>query len=383
MRWLAANLLWEKKGIQVPLLWEIPSERPHGVLVTGDVHQDANDIQIRAARLMAERMEPNAIPLSLFIEGRLGAKVSSHVGALRGMPHVELEAHSNDGSVYSPRTKKYVVGAENVLRDINQARAGLGITKEHQEAGGLTAMRTHGWSTDEDSVSALHGAGVGLLLDQMSDLAMHKDHNTPLRFWFRAPVNRRLFVPLAERSISTASDDFVLSDELLGEMVSIPSPQCDPCCNDEVSWDDYQAYVEKFHLAFDRLATMGGLAEIWLFHPSTPAVKAGMTSLIEFLNRIRRAPTVVFLQGDAFATWLANREISSVRPVLDGSGRLRAMSLHNKESLRMLPPGSPPDYKRAYFWVLGESSVPGWAASAWKDPFERTVTVLHASTEAP
>lgn len=382
MRWLTVNLLWEKRGVQLPLPWEIPSERPHGVLVTGDVHDDTNDGQIRSARLMAELLEPTGIPFSLFIEGRLGTLTPDHIKALLGMNHVEIEAHSTEGSIYGPRTKKRIVGATEVLSDTIRARRLLGVRERNHKDGGLTAMRTHGWGTDSAAWLGLHKAGVGLVLDQMSDLPAHKDYYTPPLSWLRSPIASRLFIPLAERSISTASDDFILPEALTGKMFSIPSPQCDPCCNEEVSWDDYQAYVENYHLIFDRIAPMGGLPEVWLFHPSTPAAKGGLHSLIDFLSGIRAAPGVSFLRGNAFATWLSNRENVSVTPDIDGSGKLSGLHLQTKRDLLPLPPDSSPDYQRVYYWILGEGSSPGWKASVWKDPHQRTVTVLHAPIDS-
>ena len=383
MRWLTANLLWEKKGIQLPLPWEIPSERPHGVLVTGDVHQDPNDGQIRSARFMAELLAPSDVPLSLFVEGRLGTINPDHIEALRNMNHVDIEAHSTEGSIYGPRTKKRLVGATKVFSDVARARGLLGVTRSNPGTGGVTAMRTHGWGSDSAAWPGLHEAGVGLVLDHMADLPAPKFYYTPPRFWFRRPVAPRLFIPLAERSISTASDDFILPEALAGKMFSIPSPQCDPCCNDEVSWDDYQAYVERFHGLFGRVASMGGLAEVWLFHPSTPALKGGLHPLVDFLSSMRAEPSAVFLRGNAYATWLSNREGVSVDPLLDGSGKLRSLNMLRRRDLLPLPVGGSPAYRRAYYWVLGEGYSPGWEASSWKDPYERTVTVLHMPMESP
>jgi len=382
MRWVTANMLWEKKAIQLPLPWEIPSERPHGVIVTGDVHHDPNDGQIQSARLMAELLEPSGVPLSLFIEGRLGTINPDHVEGLRSLKHVEIEAHSTEGSIYGPRTKKRIVGATEVLSDILRARRLLGVTKRHPTDGGLTAMRTHGWGTDSVAWLGLHKAGVGLVLDQMSDLPAHKHYYTPSLSWFRGPVTDRLFIPLAERSISTASDDFILPEALAGKMFSIPSPQCDPCCNDEVSWDDYQAYVDNYHRIFGRIAPMGGLAEIWLFHPSTPAFKDGLHSLTDFLFGVRADPAAVFLRGNAFATWLSDRENASVDPVVDSSGKLSELHLHTRQDLLSSPRDSSPEYHRVYYWILGEGSPPGWNTGTWKDPYQRTVTVLHTPMDS-
>ena len=383
MRWLTANLLWEKKGIQLPLPWEIPSERPHGVLVTGDVHQDPNDGQVRSARLMAELLAPSDVPLSLFVEGRLGTINPDHVDALRRMKHVEIEAHSTEGSIYGPRTKKRLVGATKVFSDVVRARGLLGVAESNPGTGGITAMRTHGWGTDSAAWPGLHDAGVGLVLDHMADLPAPKYYYTPPRSWLRRPVAQRLFIPLAERSISTSSDDFILPEALAGKMFSIPSPQCDPCCNDEVSWDDYQTYVERFHGLFGRVASMGGLAEVWLFHPSTPALKGGLHALVDFLSGMRADPSAVFLRGNAYATWLFNREGVSVDPVWDRSGKLRGLNLAKRRDLLPVPVVGSPAYRRAYYWVLGEGSSPGWEAGAWKDPYQRTVTVLHAPMESP
>ena len=79
MRWLTVNLLWEKKGIQLPLYWEIPTERPHGILITGDVHH--NDTSIRSARWVAQNMEAAGLPLSLYIVGRVGESFPKHLQA--------------------------------------------------------------------------------------------------------------------------------------------------------------------------------------------------------------------------------------------------------------------------------------------------------------
>jgi hypothetical protein len=378
MRWLTANLLWEKKGIQVPLYWEIPAEEPHGMLITGDVHLDDAGYQIRSARLMAELLEPLGIPLSLYIVGRVGEVFPDHVQALRSMPHVEIEAHSSEGVVYHPRRKKGLHGTPEVLEDTRQARRLLGLDSKSYQNGWRTSMRTHGWGSDQAAWLGLHKAGVGLILDQVGDYAKRRDHNTPPLIWFRMPVAYRLFIPLADRSINTMRDDFILPNELSGELFSIPSPQCDPCCNNEVAWEDYQKYVEEWHAVFDRIASMGGLAEVWLWHPSTAAWKGGLGAIVHFLSRIRSASTVQFLQGHAFATWLSNRERISVTPAFDDTGKIRYLRLRRKRDMLPLPPGSPADYGRVFYWVLGEASVPGWEAKIWKDPFGRPVTVLHA-----
>jgi hypothetical protein len=44
MRWLTANVLWEERKLQLPLLWETPGDRPHAVIVTGDVHRITGDV---------------------------------------------------------------------------------------------------------------------------------------------------------------------------------------------------------------------------------------------------------------------------------------------------------------------------------------------------
>jgi hypothetical protein len=313
----------------------------------------------------------------------LGTINADHIEALRSLNHVEIEAHSTEGSIYGPRTKKRLVGPTEVFADVIRARRLLGVPTENPGVGGVTAMRTHGWGSDSAAWAGLHQAGVALVLDHMADLPAHKYYYTPPLSWFRGPVADRLFVPQAERSVSTASDDFILPEALAGKMFSIPSPQCDPCCNDEVAWDDYQAYVERFHGLFGRIASMGGLAEVWLFHPSTPALKGGLHRLVDFLAGTRSDPSTVFLRGNAYATWLSNREGVSVGPVWDGSGKLRGLNMEKKRALLPVPFDGSPAYRRVYYWVLGEGSSPGWDASAWKDPYQRTVTVLHAPMGSP
>jgi hypothetical protein len=224
----------------------------------------------------------------------------------------------------------------------------------------------------------LHKAGVGLVLDQVSDYAIRKDFYTPPLIWFRLPAANRLFVPLAERSISTAADDFILADELSGNIFTIPTAQAEPCCNHKVAWEDYQEYVKNWHEVFNQIASMGGIAEVWLFHPDAVVVKGGLESIVDFLSTIQTEPSIKFLQGHAFATWLSNRERISVTPVLDDTGNLIELQLNTTDDLLPLPPASPSQYSRIFYWVLGETSVPGWISKSWKDPYGRIVTVLHS-----
>ena len=383
MRWLTANLLWEKKGVQLPLYWEIPFEQPHGMLITGDVHN--NDTSIRSARWVAQTMEAAGLPLSLYIVGRVGESFPNHLQAIRKMRNIDIEAHSADETVYASRKNnkknRGPRGTQEVLADIRKARQLLGLSIKEFPDGWRTSIRSHGWQTDEDAWFAYHKAGVGLVLDQVSDCAINKNFFTPPLIWFRLPVANRLFIPLAERSIATAADDFILAHELRGNIFTIPTAQAEPCCNHKVTWEDYQEYVKNWHKIFHQFASMGGLAEAWLFHPDPIVLKGGLKSIVDYLSALQADPSIKFLQGHAFATWLSNRERISVKPILDDSGNLLELQLNTENDLLPLPPASPPNYRRIYYWVLGVASVPGWDAMSWKDPYGRTVTVLHTRME--
>jgi hypothetical protein len=325
-------------------------------------------------------MEAAGLPLCLYIVGRVGQSFPNHLQAIRKMRNIDIEGHSADNTIYVPqyRKTKGLIGTQEVLADIVKARRLLGLPEKGYPDGWRTSIRTHGWATDEAAWLALHKAGVGLVLDQISDYAIKRDFHTPPLIWFRLPVANRLFIPLAERSISTQTDDFILADELSGNIFTIPTAQAEPCCNHKVTWEDYQDYVKNWHEIFNQIASMGGIAEAWLFHPDPVVFKAGIDSLMDYMSLMQSDPSIKFLQGHAFATWLSNRDRISVLPILGDTGNLRELQLNITADLLPLPPSSPPQYSRIFYWVLGETAVPGWDSKSWKDPYGRTVTVLHS-----
>jgi len=257
----------------------------------------------------------------------------------------------------------------------------LGLPVWPQERFWVAAIRTEAWASNESESGAWSGmdeAGIGVVFDHNADAILPRPQWSAPTAWFRGDVRHRLFVPMFERSVTTATDDFRLSEELAQRMASLGSPEPDPARNHAVTFELYGDYVRRWHSAFRRIGIMGGLTEIWLWHPSTPARKGGFPILEEILREMAVDPGVQFFHGNELATWYRNREQVGVKPRYDAEGKLAQLELRVLPGRRLvpLPPDSSPAAASVSFWVLGEISVPGWDRRVWQDDYGRSITVL-------
>ncbi|WP_348759135.1 hypothetical protein [Candidatus Methylocalor cossyra] len=384
MRWLVANLLWEERHLQLPLIWEAPGDRPHAVIVTGDVHDHADTWEIRAALSMAERLAKLGLPLSLYLYGNLAQKAPAEVAALRAFPDLELGTHSVQGKLYIAQKFGFwgFGAARGILADIRQAETLLQLPHYPQGRGWLRSTRSHVWRSDGSAWEAMRRAGIGLAFDHVAD-RLDRDHpwQVPSE-WFTGGEWRRLFVPLFEHSIATVGGQFRLPEEAQRDLALLASAQPETF-NFYWPFRIYLDYVRRWHALFGRLATLGGVTEVWLWHPGGVAGRQayegrpGFDELEQLLREFRAEPSVLFLRGDVAATWRANRERYRLRVERDPAGRVRALDLAPPTAPPYpLPPGAPAAAATLSYWVIGPLQVPGWSARQWTDPSGRTITVL-------
>jgi hypothetical protein len=374
MRYLLANLLWEERGVQIPLRWETPGNRPLGVVLTGDVHPAEDAYQVRSARLMAERIAGPELPLTYFVVGDLARSAPEHVEALRGMSGVVLGTHSVQGRKYLARDPS---GAEGIHQDIRTSETLLGMPSLDQGRGWRTGIRSHGWASDRPAWRAMHRAGVSVVFDHNADAVLPEVEASAPVEWFEEDVRRRLFAPTLERSVHTEADDFVAPGESGDSIFSLGSPEPDPCCNWAVTFDTYTEYVAAWHEQFLKLGAMGGATAVWLWHPSTPVWKGGLDGLERFVDGPVADERTTRFSAHEFATWAYNRERVRVVPQWKPSGQLSSLSAQfDADALAPLPPGANEAAGTASYWVLGPAEIEGWHARQSRDPFGRTVTIL-------
>jgi|GEM_PF-1261345 len=394
MRWLTANALWQHRGIQVVLPWEAPGYRPVGVVLTGDVHADEDAYQIGAAVQMARVAASHAVPVTFFLVGDVARRFPVEFAALSGFPDVEIATHSAHGEQYQRRKTGLlgrrvagVYGAESVREDVRKAESMLGLPSWPGTRAWLSAIRTEAWGSNQTDAAAWSGladAGIGLVFDHSADKLLARPELTAPAEWFDSEVRKRLFVPVVEKSVSTASDDFILAPELAGRIASVASPEPDPCCNDAVSFRDYANYVRQWHAAFRRIGMAGGLLEVWLWHPSTPMFKQGFPDMDAIMQEMQDDPRVQMFRASEVATWNFNRNQVSISPRYSADGKLVDLVLHQSvDAYRPLPPGSSPTSATVSFWVLGKVSLPGWQARHWRDDDDRLLTVLTRQLDLP
>ena len=395
MRILVANLLWEQHGLQVPLLWETPGNAATGVVITGDVHADQHQVQIRSARQMTSVFSSLDLPLTFFIVGDVAVQAPEHFQALNGHANVEVATHSAHGKKYhlgrssvSGRRRGGIHGAAAVREDVREAERMLGLADWPRNRPWASAIRTEAWASNETESAAWTGmveAGIGLVFDHNADSVLPQPQWSAPTTWFEGEIQQRLFVPMFDRSVTTAHDDFRLTSEMARKIASIGSPEPDPARNHAVTFEIYGDYVSRWHSAFRRIGVMGGITEVWLWHPSTPVRKGGLTELKSVLEDMASDPGVEFFHGNELATWYRNREQVRVQPRYDEASTLVELELNlaHADTLLPLPPDSASPTSTISYWVLGEVSVPGWDTRRWSDPAGRTISVLSRPLPVP
>jgi hypothetical protein len=383
MRWLAANLLWEYRRLQLPLLWEAPGDRPLAFLVTGDVHDQPGGAEIRAALELAGIARSLRLPLSYYLTGALARNSPAEVLALRGFPDLEWGTHSMNGKVYTRKDFGFLgFGIERgIFADIRAAEAALDIPHFPETRRWLLSTRSHGWLSSPEAWEAMRRAGIGLAFDQVANCVNPKaPWRVPIA-WFKDVERRTLFVPLFERSVSSAAGDFRLGGDQFRDIAVLASAQPEPY-EKPMPFSAYADSVRRWHRLFARLATVGGLSEVWLWHPGglSNTMFEGRTHFGEIesvLKEVRADGVTTFVRGDVAASWRANRERFGVRPGRGPSGALETLDLLPPAAPPFsLPPGAPPEAGSLGLWVLGRARIPGWSAREWNDPYGRRVTVL-------
>jgi len=373
MRWLAANLLWEERKLQLPLLWEAPGDRPHAVIVTGDVHRSLQ--QAQDANQMGKIFNDLKLPLSLYVVGRVATATRTEFHALQKLNDLEISPHSASGKDYAVKKFRYT-RALGILADLRKAESLLAIPDYPSKRGWLISMRNEAWSSDRGAWWAMEHEGIGLVFDHVADSTQSRLTHLAPRIWFDGGEQQRLFVPIFERSVTSRIDNFRLRGDSERNIASLSSAQPEPCCK-PLDYPAYTRYVERWHALFDRLAPVGGLTEVWLWHPTGVAMKAGFDDMEKTLRQMSSEPTVSFLRGDVVATWRFNRELYRIRAERDPRGAILSMDLMPPaEPSKPLPPGAPAFASSTSYWVLGSLTVPGWATRNWTDPMGRPITVL-------
>ncbi len=373
MRWLTVNLLWEERQLQLPLLWEAPGDRPHAVIVTGDVH--LNPFEVKAATKMGELLDELKVPLSLYVIGQIASDYPDEFNLLRQFKNLEISPHSASGDVYWTKRFKFT-GSLGILYDFNKAQRLLGVPDYPSDRNWLISIRNESWQSDRGAWWAMEREGVGLVFDHIADSIQNRGLYLAPDIWFDGAEERRIFVPIFERSVSTPVDSFRLQGDSERNIASLSSAQPEPCCI-PLSYFDYTLYVERWHALFDRLSIAGGLTEVWLWHPGGIALKSGFGKMVKTLQWMKSEPTVSLLRGDVVATWRFNRELQQIQVDRDAPGVISNISmLPSSGPLKPMPPGAPAAASTTSYWVLGSLNVPGWASREWVDAMGRTVTVL-------
>lgn len=373
MRWLAANLLWEERRIQLPLLWEAPGDRPQAVIVSGDVHH--NPFEVQASLKMGELLNKLELPLSLYIIGQIATDYPQEFIALQKLENLEISPHSASGKVYWSKRFRFT-GALGILLDFKKAQKLLDVPDYPSDRGWLISVRNESWQSDKSAWWAMEREGVGLVFDHTADSIKNRSLYLAPHIWFEGGEQQRLFVPIFERSVSTPVDNFRLQGSSVQNIASLPSAQAEPCCI-PLSYPEYSRYVERWHTLFGRLSTVGGLTEVWLWHPGGVALKNGFSDMLSTLQRMKTEPNVSILRGDVVASWRYNRELHRIQTKRNRHQEISTIKLMPATAqLKPLPPDAPALAASTSYWVLGSLDVPGWNTRQWTDPMGRTVTVL-------
>lgn len=374
MRWLTANLLWEERKLTIPLISDAMGERPHTVIITGDVHNNPGETLKWASVRMAEITERTGTPLSLYIEGQIAQTAPDFLAKLKTFKSLEISSHGLNGRVYLGR--KHFLRSLGILYDLWKAESLLdaGHFPDHRQW--LASTRSHGWISDRGAWWAMRRMGIGLVFDHVADSLVN---DTPWRVmpeWFRGEMNSRLYIPLFERSIATGKDDFILDSDQALDIANLASAQPEPVSN-LVNYKAYTAYVNNWHKLLGRMSTMGGITEVWLWHPEGVVDNQGLSLVEKTLRQFKKEDSVSLVRGDVVATWRANRERLTVKPDRNALGELTALRVQPPvRPLLPLPTGAPDAASTIGYWVMGRAKLPGWASYTWADPLGRPVTLL-------
>lgn len=382
MRILLANLLWETKRYQIPLLRETPGSNAVGVVVTGDVHADDEAYQVRSARLLAQELASDEVPFTFYVEGRVAIESPDHYRSLKKIAGVHIGGHSAEGDRYERRG---VSGRSRILTDIKLTNQRLGITQAKRRSIGMRAIRTHGWASNESESAAwtaLQESGVSLVFDHNADPVLPSTSGFTPSQWFAQAVREHLFVPTFEKAVHTETDDFLLPESLAGRIFSIGSPEPDPCCNWAATFDLYADYIREWHAAMLRIGSLYGVTEVWLWHPSTPVWKGGVGELRSVIQEMSADRRVAFFAADEIATWAYNREKVSVQPRWRAEGKLSELKINiNHARLAALPSHASKASRSVSYWVIGDVELDGWDVTQHKDSFGRIISVVTQSLE--
>jgi hypothetical protein len=159
-------------------------------------------------------------------------------------------------------------------------------------------------------------------------------------------------------------------------MTSLASAQPEPV-RQIINYARYSRYVDRWHRVFGRLSSMGGLTEVWLWHPEGVAAHEALGEVQKTLEGFKEEAGVSFQRGDVLAGWRANRERMRIKASWGSKGLLAGMLLEPPLTpLWPLPEGSPKTAHTIGYWVLGEARIAGWSSRMIKDPYDRTVTIL-------
>ena len=370
MRWLVANLFWEERKVQIPLLTEAPGTSPHAVVMTGDVHR----IQGReepSPRWMVERARKVGVPVSIYIEADYVPTSPETMQFISHQDDVELAPHSFDGTV--AETRRYFWGRFSVFWDYWKTGEMLQLGRFGKDRLELLSERDHGWRSDQGAWWAMRKFGIGLVFDQVADTLFPE---TPWRMgslWFSSEPAPRAFVPIFEHSISTATTNFRLDDQEFLDIANLASAQADPV--DIVGYPEYDAYVRRWHRLFDRMSSMGGLTEVWLFHPSSFRNADWLNRFESLLIDFKANPHVRFYRGDVIANWRANRERFALKIQRTSNEEIQSLSLKGpSHPLYPLPQGSPVEANSVGYWVLGPMNLHGETVTTTQDAYRRTVS---------
>lgn len=377
MKWISANMLWEEHNIQIPLLSESPGDRLHTLVITGDVHDRKAEREDMASVRMAEIAQRTRTPLSLYVEGNLALTAPNFIEKLKEFDNIELSPHNLNGKVFLCRD--YVFGRYEILYSISRSQKLLGIPALSRDRSHYLSIRNHGWISDYGTWLTLIKLGYGLVFDYIAD---SQSHDTPWRInpsWLSGRIESRIIVPQFEHSITTALSDFRLSENEYLHISGISSAQAE-IPSQLASFDMYADYVMKWHRLFSRLSTMGGISEIWLWHPEGVMENNGYESIEKILSIFKAEQVegmINVVRGDILATWRANRDRVNIRAYRSANGQLTTIELEESRlKLLPLPNNSPAFASTITFWVLGNASLPGWKSRTILDPYGRPSTVL-------
>ena len=394
MRIMLANMLWFDAGVQWPLPRHSPGRAASVVVVTGDVHADPQGMQIKAALRMAEVADEVGVPVTFFVVGEVAQSFPAQFQQLRSMDNVEIGTHSLRGQQYRQghsiipfRRRGGVHGSAAVHEDVRAAEQLLGLAQWPAQRAWLAAVRTEAWGSNESESGAWTGmgrAGIALVLDHNVDAVTSHPAITPPRDWLTVNARKRLSLPAFSRNVHTASDDFRTPEAGLDQMFTLPSPQPDPCCNRAIRFSDYLDYVRSWHDALTGIGTMTGATQVWLWHPSTPAIQGAFEELKRTLQGMADDDRVRFSTVHELATWNVNRHRGRLELRLGDDSAIEAMHWKPSanEGLAPLPPGSHIDAGTVSYWIHGTLEMPGWESyPAVID--EHDITILSRAAGVP